>query len=144
MMTTPLDPCKVALGPHGYATLFDFKKACAYHSQNDYASVFPESGEAVPVIRKVSRAANKAATAQKMSPRKASQSDATVNDVQPNSRDLVHTVWLNGPTYSKKVSIPIECALQQQTAVDITILLFHATHHTARDQPHCFDRSELA
>ena len=132
MMTTPLDPCKVALGPHVYATLFDFKKACAYHSQNDYASVFPESGEAVPVIHKVSRAANKAPTAQKIS------------DVQPNSRDLVHTVWLNGPTYSKKVSIPIECALQQQTAVDITILLFHATHHTARDQPHCFDRSELA
>ena len=32
------------------------------------------------------------------------QRTATVNEVQPSDRDTVHTVWINGPAYSYKLS----------------------------------------
>ena len=34
----------------------------------------------------------------------AAQRPATVHEVQPSSRDRVHAIWLNGPTFTGKVS----------------------------------------
>ena len=34
----------------------------------------------------------------------AAQRSATVHEVQPSARDRVHTIWLNGPTFSSKVA----------------------------------------
>jgi len=34
----------------------------------------------------------------------AAQRSASVHEVQPSTRDRVHAVWLNGPTFTSKLS----------------------------------------
>jgi hypothetical protein len=104
--------CKISLGPQAYTTLFDFKKECTFHASTGHDSLSTEgavvstSGQLNKLThssKKKKMKKTKKKKAASVTPRKETQSEASVAAVQPNARDLVHTVWLNGPTYSKKI-----------------------------------------
>ena len=98
-----LGECKAALGTRAYTVLADFKKVCAAHASADFVPLATSASidsAAVGQLGEPKRSHKKREVASSTG---LSLRDASVNDVQPNARDMVHTVWLNGPTYSKKI-----------------------------------------
>lgn len=101
--TVTLGECKVSLGTRAYTVLADFKKTCVAHASADFVPLAGTTSADISTTGQLGvpkRSSKKYAAASSTG---ISLSEASVRDVQPNARDMVHTVWLNGPTYSKKI-----------------------------------------
>lgn len=86
-----MEDCKAALGA-SYAALHDFSRDCLVLADTDFPPA-PDELEGFPPVKPdpVNRRASSILQT------------ATVGQVQPVARDLVHSLWMNGPTYSGKL-----------------------------------------
>ena len=98
-----LADCRTFLGTQSYVTIADFKRQCVHHASTDHFLLSTDETASSAAKHVETRGPIKKVVAASSMPRITLQSDANVNSLQPNARDMVHTVWLNGPTYSKKI-----------------------------------------
>ena len=111
-----LSPCAALLGLYAFAAAYDFAATCAHHASRapplSRIATTAASGEAPSRPHRAAQVAGAPPVARTQVPplgalstvaRGLVQRTVSADEVQPTSRDTVHAVWLNGPTYASKI-----------------------------------------